>query len=427
MKVKMLLMGFALFVLTAYAAGNIVSEDSEQAELEVENFKSIPSFTEPQLWVRAYGYDTMDWRVKKHPRIMADVNGDGKSDIVGFGNMGVYVSVSDGTQFSEPTLWINKYAYNRGSWRTQQHPRMMADVNGDGKADIVGFGNSGVYVSLSDGTQFSPWKLWVYDYGYSNKKRWRVKRHPRMMADVNGDDKADIVGFGNSGVYVSLSDGTRFGEPKLWVNELGYSAGRWRVSSHPRAIADVNGDGRDDVLGFGDAGVHISLSDGTQFSKSKLWINKYGQTAGRWRVTRHPRMTVDVNGDGKADIVGFGNKGVYVSLSDGTQFGESELWINKFGKKAGQWRIKRHPRMMADVNGDDKLDIVGFYNDGVYVSLSDGTQFSKPQLVVKGYGYTAGNWRVQRHLRIMADVNGDDKQDIVGFYNDGVYVSLSTE
>jgi hypothetical protein len=29
------------------------------------------------------------------------------------------------------------------------HPRMMADTNGDGRADIVGFGSSGVWVSLS--------------------------------------------------------------------------------------------------------------------------------------------------------------------------------------------------------------------------------------------------------------------------------------
>jgi hypothetical protein len=29
--------------------------------------------------------------------------------------------------------------------------------------------------------------------------------YPRAVADVNGDHRADIVGFGNTGVYVSLS------------------------------------------------------------------------------------------------------------------------------------------------------------------------------------------------------------------------------
>jgi len=29
------------------------------------------------------------------------------------------------------------------------HPRYLADVDGNGKADIVGFGNAGAYVSLA--------------------------------------------------------------------------------------------------------------------------------------------------------------------------------------------------------------------------------------------------------------------------------------
>jgi hypothetical protein len=37
---------------------------------------------------------------------------------------------------------------------------------------------------------------------------WRVDRHPRFLADVNDDDRADIVGFGDAGVYVSLATGS---------------------------------------------------------------------------------------------------------------------------------------------------------------------------------------------------------------------------
>jgi hypothetical protein len=31
-------------------------------------------------------------------------------------------------------------------------------------------------------------------------------RFPRELADVNGDQRADIVGFGNDGVFVSESN-----------------------------------------------------------------------------------------------------------------------------------------------------------------------------------------------------------------------------
>lgn len=42
----------------------------------------------------------------------------------------------------------------------------------------------------------------------------------------------------------------------LVVNNFGYSAGGWRVDLHPRVLADTTGDGRADIVGFGDAGAY---------------------------------------------------------------------------------------------------------------------------------------------------------------------------
>jgi hypothetical protein len=138
---------------------------------------------------------------------------------------------------------------------------MLADVNGDGKADAVGFGYAGVYVALTNasGTGFAPTtSQWTGAFSYN--AGWRVDQHPRMLADVNGDGKADAVGFGYSGVIVALANasGTGF-EPNgnLWSTSFSYNAG-WRVSLHPRMFADVNGDGKDDAVGFGYAGVYVA-------------------------------------------------------------------------------------------------------------------------------------------------------------------------
>jgi hypothetical protein len=111
-----------------------------------------------------------------------------------------------------------------------------------------------------------------------------------------------------------------FEDPSLWVANYGYNAGGWRVDRHPRTLADVNGDGLEDVVGFGNAGVYVSLSSGDDFAAPSLWVASYGYDAGGWRVNRHPREVVDVDGDGDADIVGFGNAGVYVSLSTGSGY-----------------------------------------------------------------------------------------------------------
>jgi hypothetical protein len=46
-----------------------------------------------QRWLLAYGYDSEGWRVSMHPRMLADTTGDGWADIIGFGNDGVWVAV----------------------------------------------------------------------------------------------------------------------------------------------------------------------------------------------------------------------------------------------------------------------------------------------------------------------------------------------
>ncbi|CAM3789046.1 FG-GAP repeat protein [Vibrio aerogenes CECT 7868] len=382
-----------------------------------------PAWTS-SLWLNSFGYNAGGWRVDQHPRVLADVNGDGLADVVGFAHSGVVVATSTGSGFSTPSTWVESFGYKAGGWRIGVHPRMLADVNGDGLADVVGFASDGVYVSTSTSTGFSAPQLWVTSYGYK-AGGWRVDLHPRMMADVNGDGKADVVGFATDGVYVSLSTGNSFKAPVLWVNDYGYAAGGWRVGKDPRMMADVNGDGKADVVGFGGAGVYVSLSTGTSFSAPSLWVNAFGYNAGQWRVEKHPRMMADVNGDGRADVVGFGNAGVYVSLSTGSGFSQPSKWVSQYGYDAGQWRVEKHPRMMADVNGDGKADIVGFADDGAYYSLSQKTSFAAPVHAIKQFGYNEEGWRIDKHPRMMADIDGDGKADIVGFANNGVHVSLS--
>uniref|UniRef100_UPI001F2177AC FG-GAP repeat domain-containing protein n=1 Tax=Falsiroseomonas oryziterrae TaxID=2911368 RepID=UPI001F2177AC len=103
----------------------------------------------------------------------------------------------------------------------------------------------------------------------------------------------------------------------------------------------------------------------------------FGVVAGGWSSnTVFPRMMADVNGDGRADIVGFGNDGVLVALNTGAGgFGPAYFASREFGfgASAGGWSSNDvFPRMMADVNGDGRDDIVGFGNDGVLVALNTG-------------------------------------------------------
>ena len=351
---------------------------------------------------------------------MADINGDGKADIIAFGTTGVETLLSTGYSFTPPMIGLDTF-----QCEADKYPCFVVDVNGDGRADIVSFGETEVKASLSNGDgTFGSLQSAQPDFSYDSG--WRIERHPCIMADVNADGRNDIVGFGYGKVMVALAndDGT-FGDTLRSLDNFTYNDD-WTVDNDIRIMSDINGDGRADIIAIGDAGVYTALaseSDG-YFDQPKFVLSKFGKDAGGWSIDKHPRMMADVNGDGWDDIVGFGYAGVVVSLSDGDgTFSRTQLAIDHFGYSGG-WRVGVHTRMAVDVNNDGKADIVGFSNTGVDIAYgqSDGT-FLFAGEVLDNFGYN-DRYDTETHLRFLLDVTGNGKLDIVVFEKDGVYTSL---
>ena len=362
------------------------------------------------------------------------------------GGVGVELTINR-PLFANPVLKLGDFgaAPGAGGWSSDdRYPRLLADMNGDGQADIVGFGENGAYVALATGGgSFATPALVTTAFGASaGAGGWPSNdRHLRLLADVNGDGRADIVGFGNDGVYVSLSAANgSFGATTLATTAFGAAAhaGGWSSNDlYLRELADVNGDGKVDIVGFGRDGVYVSLGTGNTFAAPTLATTAFGAGghAGGWSSNDlYLRQLADVNGDGRADIVGFGNSGVYVALAGANgSFAAPTLSLGEYGvaASAGGWTSDdRFPRELADVNGDRKVDIVGFGNGGVYIAYGkgDGTfEASKPDLNAFGAQPGAGGWTSDDlYPRHLADVNNDGAADIVGFAGGGVYVSLST-
>ena len=324
---------------------------------------------------KTYGYNT-----KKCVRITADIMGTGKADLVSFRPDGVWNAINndDGT-FQPSNLVLGDFGYSQG-WRIDKHSRFVVDITGDGRADILGFGDAGVLISLNRGNgTFKSQGLALADFG-CHAGGWRNDSHLLFLADANNDGLVDIYGFGDGSVFVSINnllvDGT-FKPPIAVINNFGYKQG-WRTDMHPRFVADLTGDGTGDIIGFGYAGVYVAINDNQgNFSPAKRVLPFFGCNvdAGGWHVDRHLRMVADMTGNGRGDIVGFGDKGVSISINkgDGT-FGSPRLVLPCFGynDNAGAWRVDQHPRFLADLSGDGRCDVIGFCDDGVYVSINNG-------------------------------------------------------
>jgi hypothetical protein len=262
----------------------------------------------------------------------ADVNGGGKADLVGRSGSTVKVALSNGSGFAAATNWTTVWS---------PADMQLADVNGGGKADLVGRSGSTVKVGLSNGG------------GFAAPANWTTAWTPTEMqlADVSGDGRADLVGRSGTSVMVGKSNGSGFAAPASWTSNWG--------TNFDLHLADVDGDGRADIIGKsgfdanGLATVQVALSTGTGFAAPTQWTI--------WG-SGYDMQFADVNGDGRADAVGRGGTDVKVLLSTGVgSFGPSIAWA--------VWDTK-YDMQLGDVSGDGRADAVGRLNGTVRASLS---------------------------------------------------------
>jgi len=267
----------------------------------------------------------------------ADVNGDGKADIIGVGpGTDIMVALSTGTSFAGGTVW---------QYWSSAYDHQFADVSGDGMADAIGTSGADVVVALSNGVSFPgpalSWVSWSPTYDHH-------------FADVNGDRKADIIGVGPSGdVMVALSTGTSFGAGAVWQ--------LWS-SDYSHHFADVNGDGKADIIGRSGPTVVVALSNGSSFVGPAVpWAS--------WPVDFDTRLA-DVNGDGMADLVGVAfQTDVQVRLSTGSSFAPATKWTTWFNG---------YDHEFADFDGHGEADIVGVSGWTVRVGLTIGPSQAGP-------------------------------------------------
>ncbi len=231
---------------------------------DIGAFEREASFGTISKWTSALDL-SHGWTVADFARTTGDVDGDGDADLVGFGLDGVYVALSNGSSFAPTaTKWTSAMDLSHG-WTVKDFVRTVGDVDGDGDADLVGFGLDGVYVALSNGSSFAPTATkWTSAMDLSHG--WTVKDFVRTVGDVDGDGDADLVGFGLDGVYVALSNGSSFAPTATkWTSAMDLSHG-WTVKDFVRTVGDVDGDGDADLVGFGLDGVYVALSNGSSFA-----------------------------------------------------------------------------------------------------------------------------------------------------------------
>ena len=367
----------------------------------------------------------------EYPRIAVDLTGNHAADILGFGYDGVWVSLNDGNgNFSPPNIGITDFCIATG-WSIEKHVRMVANLTDSGYPDIIGFGNAGVYVSKGNGDgTFLPAELVVANFGYD--QAWRVEEHPRYVVDLNGNGKADIIGFGNDGVWTAMNKGDGTFYPAQYIlADFGVNQG-WRVEKHLRYLADLDGDGKPEIIGIGDAGVYVAMNkgDGT-FYPVKMGLVGLGYNQG-WRVNKHIRLVGDVLGIGKASIVaaredgevlvawGIGNGTFQIPRPAGVSLG----YLNQYFQSDPTIDFSSYLVFLADVIGNGQRQQLIAFGDTRALTVDFTDLSSSPFFATSDFGFNTG-WKIGTSIRTVANIGGVGKAGIVGFGDAGIYTAMS--
>lgn len=325
---------------------------------------------------------------------LADFDGDGTLDIAGAtGSEGtIEVASGDGDGTFTPVETIEDVAFATGYLTS-------GDFSGDGIPDLV-VANEYAYESkiviLMKGRGDFTFGSWTY---------WTTGNEGPTPVDLNDDGLLDLVAWS--------------GDPGMVYTTLNAGGGKFKApQSRPSKTvgvpepADINGDGRMDV---------VAAAIGSVESGAVLSITTYlGEGNGKFKRPVVSSITdesleifdrigqiklADVDEDGKIDLVAayehlypkpisalvlFGNgKGKFRNL---TKLGVGENWVSNPAIAVG------------DVNGDDRLDIVGQTNSQISTWLGNGDGTFDAAVM-------SGSSGSEHPGLVLADFTGDGKLD----------------
>jgi hypothetical protein len=327
---------------------------------------------------------------------VADLTEDGKLDLIDAGDG------ADGTIFLASEF--GRYYFMPVSYYTAggaSSSLAVADLNGDGFPDLViADYDNGVSVLLGNRAANFSGNPTGYAAG--------LDLSAVTVADVNGDGIPDLV-VADLGGSVGDSDGGVDVLLGNWSGGFGpataYAAGPNPVSV---TVADLNGDGKPDlIVGDEAGGVDVLLADG---------LGGFGPATAYDTPSGYPGLlaVADLTGNGKLDLIVGNANGVDVLLGDGSGgFGPATPYDTGSGNPVSI--------TVADVNGDGKPDLVAVEYDSVNVLLGDGLGgFGSP--TIYGQNFFDDGGQFMPNAAAVADVFGDGRPALIVSGSDGVVV-----
>jgi len=351
---------------------------------------------------------------------VADLDGDGRAELLVASPWGVGVLEQSGAHVR--TRYLARNGTRFGGWLLNTVDNRLGptgDFDGDGRDEVfvtspwgvgiwrLGGGGFDAVTMAANGTAIGAWVVDTAETRFVG------------IGDVNGDGRAEILAQGPSGVAILTLSGASLGVVASGAN--GTRFGEWLVNTrdntfHP--LGDVDGDGRAEILASSPWGLGVLEMSGSTLTSRHMVRN--GTRIGGWLVNSLDNrylLAGDYDGDGRDEVliaspwgVGIceesaGSLRMSMMASNGTWFGGWRLNTsdNRFGPVADFDGDGRDEVVVASPWGMAILDVNGA-SVGTRVIAANGTRFSGGWLLnTADNRIGVGPEVVRLHLKILQD------------------------
>lgn len=351
-----------------------------------------------------YSTGTFTWSVA-----VMDMNADGKPDLVVADNPDTVVTNNGHSQVSVLSNGSSSgsFAFSlSGDFLTATYPFCIAgDVNGDGKPDLVVTNWNDNTISVFRNTTSSG----SIDFADSVNFHTGTNASGAAIADIDGDGKPDIVVTNAGSQTLSVLRNTGSSGSISFAPKADFATGSW-----PEFVAagDLDGDGKPDlvVTNFNDNNISVYRNTSSAGYIDFADSVDFGTGTSPWSV-----VIGDIDGDGKPDLVVSNYKSNTVSIFRNTSSSGSISFAPRVDLTTGWGPIGV---AISTLDGDEKPDIVVANAGGTDYPTSDSNSVSifgntsSPGSISFGPKVDFAT-EANPHYVAVSDLNADGKPDIV--------------
>jgi hypothetical protein len=365
----------------------------------------------------AWTYELVSDGAKAVPQL-ADLDGDGLVDLIVNPRKlpSAIVFRGDGTGQFDAGAYLPAGGIFAGGWGID-----LGDVDGDGRLDLA----AGDHVAGALAWRNGPAMAFALSAGGLPAGTFNGVG----LADLSGDGRLDAL-FGadqfDNGFELRLGDGAGGWTAAAPAGLPAYNAGGGPVNSGHFAFADYDADGDLDVFAFGQRSGGISAFVYRNDGGAAAFSAVAELAGGTGNLIGNPVEggVGDVNCDGALDVAAGGS-----------------IWLGAPGGAAGTWTLgatvdDASISHLGDADGDGLLDLFTHGTAGLrlWINGGDGTTWTLRDAglpdethVPAGLGGGDAVYPLGDAYGIdLADLNGDDRLDVVRVLRSGRIVGFST-